>query len=107
MSMPLGEAQMLEWYTQLKYQYLDHPLSFAVINQNTYNWGSELRYLLTSPLFGYGNRFSVGLQYAPEQQLEQWFDNVGGNHGAKTRDQMNKATTIGLFSEDQLSEACA
>jgi iron complex outermembrane recepter protein len=103
MSTPLADNQLLEWYTQLNYQYLDHPLSFAVINQNTYNWGSELRYLLTSPLFGYGNRLTTGLQYAQTRQLEQFFDNVRGNHGAKTRDQMNKATTLGLYTEEQLS----
>lgn len=102
-SKPLAEAQMLEWYTQLNYQYLDHPLSFAVINQNTYDWGAELRYLLTAPLFGYGNRFSVGLQYTQTRQLEQWFNNVNGNHSAKTRDQMNKATNVGLYAEEHLS----
>jgi iron complex outermembrane receptor protein len=103
MSAPLAENQLLEWSTQLNYQYLDHPLSFAVINQNTYDWGSELRYLLTSPLFGFSNRFNVGLQYGQTRQLEQWFDNVRGNHGAKTRDQMNKATNIGLYAEEQFS----
>lgn len=102
-SVPLGETQRLEWYTQLNYQYLEHPLSFAVINQNTYNWGSELRYLLSAPLFGYGNRLSLGLQYGQTRQLEQFFDNVGGNHGAKTRDQMNKATHIGLYGEERFS----
>jgi iron complex outermembrane receptor protein len=102
-SAPLAENQLLEWYTQLNYQYLDHPLSFAVINQNTYDWGSELRYVLTSPLFGYGNRFSVGLQYTQTRQLEQYFENVRGNHSAKTRDQMNKATNVGLYAEEQFN----
>src|SRR5262249_40663860 len=38
---PVGNAQILEWNTQLDYQDLDHPLSFAVIDQTTYNWGTE------------------------------------------------------------------
>jgi iron complex outermembrane receptor protein len=102
-SVPLSDTQTLDWFTQLNYQYLEHPLSFAVINQNTYNWGSELRYLLTAPLLGFKNRLTVGLQYSQTRQLEQWFENVRGNHGAKGRDQMNKATTIGLYAEEQLN----
>jgi iron complex outermembrane receptor protein len=102
-SIPLGETQTLDWFTQLNYQYLEHPLSFAVINQNTYNWGSELRYLLTAPLLGFKNRLTVGLQYSQTRQLEQWFENIHGNHGRKNRDQLNKATSIGLYAEEQLS----
>jgi hypothetical protein len=34
--------------------------------------------------------------------LEQWFENVRGNHGAKSRDQLNKATNVGLYAEEQL-----
>ncbi len=102
-SIPLSETQTLDWYTQLNYQYLDHPLSFAVINQNRYNWGSELRYLLTAPLLGFTNRLTVGLQYAQTRQLEQRFENVGGNHGDKIRDQMQKATSIGLYGEEQFN----
>src|SRR5580765_4693286 len=49
---PLGDNQALEWYTQLNYQDLNHPLSFAVINDTTYSYGTELRYVLTAPLFG-------------------------------------------------------
>ncbi len=99
-SMPGAEHGVLEWYTQLNYQYLDHPLSFAVINQNTYNWGAELRYLLTSPLWGFTNRLTV-VQYGQTRQLEQFFTNVHSNHGVKPHDQLNKATTISLYGEEQ------
>src|SRR5262245_23201339 len=60
---PIAEGQVLEWRTQLDYQDLDHPLSFAVIDQTTYNWGTELRYVLARPLFGLGQRLSLGAQY--------------------------------------------
>ena len=102
-SVPLAESQTLDWFTQLNYQYLDHPLSFAVINQNTHNWGSELRYLLTAPLLGFKNRLTLGSQYSQTRQLEQYFDNIRGNHGVKGRDQMNKATNIGLYAEEQFN----
>ena len=48
---PLTDTQALEWATQLNYQDLDHPLSFAVIDQTTYAWSTELRYILAAPLF--------------------------------------------------------
>jgi len=102
-SIPLSDTQTLDWFTHLNDQYLEHPLSFAVINQNTYNWGSEARYQLTAPIAGYKNRLTVGLQYHQTRQVEQWFENVRGNHGAKGRDQMNKATSMGLYVEEQLS----
>ena len=34
---PLGDNQALEWSTQLNYQDLNHPLSFAVIDDTTYS----------------------------------------------------------------------
>ncbi len=102
-SIPLTETQMLEWFTQTNYQYLDHPLSFAVINQTTYNWGSELRYTLTAPLFGQDNRLTVGVQYAATRQPEQFFENARGNHGAEVRDQTNKATNFAGYFEEQFN----
>ena len=102
-STPLTETQMLEWYTQVNYQYLDHPLSFAVIDDQTYNWGSELRYILTTPLLGYTNRLTAGLQYGDTRQTDLNFVNLHGNHGAKTKDQLNKATNVGLYAEEQFN----
>ena len=68
---PLGEAQTLEWKTQLDYQDLDHPLSFAVIDQTTYNWGTELRYASArAALRSHGNRLTVGVQYFGHRQVD-------------------------------------
>jgi iron complex outermembrane receptor protein len=101
--MPLSDTQMLEWYTQTNYQYLDHPLSFAVINDTTYNWGTELRYALTEQLFGHKNRLTAGFQYAGTRQPNQFFQNVRGNHGAKIRDQTNKATNFAGYFEEEFN----
>jgi len=99
---PLGENQALEWYTQLNYQDLNHPLSFAVINDTTYSYGTELRYVLTAPLFGMANRFTAGLQYLGTRQVDDNFANVNGNRGAKTKSQINIANTVAGYAEDQL-----
>jgi iron complex outermembrane recepter protein len=98
---PLGQTQILEWKTQLDYQDLDHPLSFAVIDQTTYNWGTELRYAVTAPLFSHGNRFIAGLQYFSTRQIDVNLQNLSGHRGAKTKDQFNISTNVGAYAEDQ------
>jgi iron complex outermembrane recepter protein len=99
--MPLTETQALEWGTQLNYQDLDHPLSFAVIDDTTYSWSSELRWILAAPVFGRGNRLTVGLQYFSTRMIDANLANVLGHRGAKTKDQVNVATNWGLYAEDQ------
>jgi iron complex outermembrane receptor protein len=100
---PLGTDQVLEWKTQLDYQDLDHPLSFAVIDQTTYNWGTELRYILTAPLFGLGNRLTAGVQYFSTRQLDEQLQNLNGVRGALIHNQVNVSTNAGAYVEDQLS----
>ncbi len=80
---PLTTTQALEAATQFNFQNLNHPLSFAVIDDVTYNWGTELRYLLTAPLLAHTNRFTLGLQYAGTNQVDKNFANVQSRRGAK------------------------
>ena len=98
---PLTKNQVLESATQFNYQNLDHPLSFAIIDNVTYNWGTELRYLLTAPLLGHASRFTLGLQYAGMNQSDKNFANVQSRRGATTKDQTNKATNVGIYLEEQ------
>jgi iron complex outermembrane receptor protein len=98
---PFTATQALEGRVQFNYQSLDHPLSFAIIDQETDNWGVELRYLQSTPLFGHGNRFTVGLQYAGTWQWDRNLANVEGQRGALTKDQINKAQNIGAYLEEQ------
>jgi iron complex outermembrane receptor protein len=98
---PLTEHQTLEWGTQLNYQELDHPLSFAIIDDTTYSWSSELRWILAAPLAGHGNRLTVGLQYFSTRQNDAQFVNDFGRRGALSQDQINIATNVGLYAEEQ------
>jgi iron complex outermembrane recepter protein len=99
---PLGENQVLEWYTQLNYRDLNHPLSFAVINDTTYSYGTEVRYVLTAPVFGLPNRATAGFQFLGTRQVDDNFANMSGNRGAKTKSQINIANTVAGYVEDQL-----
>jgi iron complex outermembrane receptor protein len=99
---PLTETQAVEWTANYNYTDLDHPLNFAVISQIDDNWGAELRYIATTPVFGYGNRFTVGLQYAGTRELDLNYNNASsGRKGAKTKDQYNNATNVGVYFEEQ------
>jgi iron complex outermembrane recepter protein len=98
---PLGETQVLEWKTQLDYQDLDHPLSFAVIDQTTYNWGTEARYIVSSPLFSHGNRFTIGLQYFSTRQNDAQLANLSGHRGALIHNQINIATNVGAYAQEE------
>jgi iron complex outermembrane receptor protein len=100
---PLGDNQVLEWFTQLNYQDLDHPLSFAIIDDTTYSYGTEARYVVTAPLGQMANRLTAGFQYFGTRQIDVNFaTGVGGNRGARTKNQINIANTIAAYVEDQL-----
>lgn len=98
---PLTSNQTLEWFSQFNYQDLDHPLPFAVIDNVTENWGTEARYTLAAPLLGHGNQLTLGAQYAGTRQVDVNLANEMGERGAKTKDQINKATNIGVYAEEQ------
>ena len=99
---PLSDTQTLEWSTQLNYQDLHHPLSFAVIDDTTYAYSTELRWISVAPLFEHGNRLTAGLQYFGTRQIDANFTNVAGAPAALTKDQLNIANTVGLYAENQL-----
>ena len=76
---PLGENQILEWFTQLNYQDMDHPLSFAIIDDTTYSYGTEARYILTAPFLGLASRLTAGFQFFGTRQIDVNFaNNVAG-----------------------------
>ena len=100
---PLGETSAFEVRVQMDYQDLDHPLSFAVIDQTTYNWGVDARYIQTAPLFGMASRLTVGAQYYETQQVDvQWTNLLGIRGTTKLHNQLNQGLNLGLYAEEQL-----
>jgi iron complex outermembrane recepter protein len=99
---PLTDTQALEWSTQLNYQDLDHPLAFAIIDDTTYSWSSELRWILSAPVAGHGNRLTVGLQYFSTRQNDAQFTNLQRRgRGTQVQDQINTATNYAVYAEEQ------
>jgi iron complex outermembrane receptor protein len=102
--LPLGTTFVLEWATHFGFQELDHPLSFAVIDDDTYNWGTELRGTLEAPLGTMNNRLVAGLQYSATRQNENFYlSNVGGHHDSDTMaNRMNESWNVAAYAEDSL-----
>jgi iron complex outermembrane receptor protein len=98
---PLTETQTLEWATQLNYQDLHHPLSFAVIDDTTYSYSTELRWIFAAPLFDHGNRLTAGVQLFGTRQIDANFTNTAGAPAVLSKNQLNVATTVGAYAEDQ------
>jgi iron complex outermembrane receptor protein len=86
----------------LQYRNIDHPI-FEVINQQSTDLGAELRYENTAPLAGRENRFTLGFQPAWERMHNRQFENQAGEHGALTRDEQDRATTLAIYMEDAFS----
>ena len=73
-----------------------------MISQKDNNWGTELRYIASAPLFDHANRFTLGFQYAGTRELDLNFNNAGsGRHGAKSKDQLNHAANVGVYFDEQ------
>ncbi|MCL4244492.1 MAG: TonB-dependent receptor [Candidatus Dadabacteria bacterium] len=99
---PIGTNQALEFLTQFNFQDQDHPLSFAVIDNDTYNVGAELRYLYNTNIGGMLNNLVMGAQFFYTYQDDLNFVNDLGKRGDKSKDQVNKSLILAYYAEDQL-----
>ena len=98
----LSPSQRLEISPYLQYRDIDHPI-FEVIAQISQDWGAEVRYENSATLLGRGNRLTIGLQPALGNVQNKQFQNVAGEHGARTRDELDRATTLAAYFENALS----
>ncbi|HML96256.1 MAG TPA: TonB-dependent receptor [Thermodesulfobacteriota bacterium] len=99
---PIGTNQALEFLTQVNITNMDHPLSFAVLDMDTYNIGGELRYLYNTSIGGMLNNLTMGVQFYYTLQQDQNWANDFGKRGEKTKDQDNKSLLTAYYIEDQL-----
>jgi iron complex outermembrane receptor protein len=98
---PLAPSQEIVSLTQLNYQDLFHPLSFAIIDQTTYNWSQEVRYINSAALLGYKNLFTAGFQYFGTQMNNAQLQNVGDAlAGPLMVNQIDHSYNYGLYGEN-------
>ena len=98
----LGANQRLEISPYFQYRDIDHPI-FQVINQQSKDYGAEVRYENTMPLLGRSNRFTLGVQPAWLHMRNRQYVNEAGEHGALRKDQIDKAVGLAVYAENALA----
>lgn len=95
----LSDHQRLELSPYTQYRDIDHPI-FQVINQQSWDYGAELRYENTDSLAGRASRLTVGFQPAFERMHNRQFENVAGEHGVPTKDQQDRVYGLAGYAEE-------
>lgn len=98
----LGAHQRLEISPYVQHRDIDHPI-FQVINQTSRDYGVEVRYENTVPLFGRSHRFTLGFQPAWLNMDNRQFVNQTGEHGELRKNQKDEAVGLALYAEDALA----
>jgi iron complex outermembrane receptor protein len=98
----LGPNQRLEISPYMQYRDIDHPI-FQVINQQSRDYGAEVRYENTLPLFGQSHRFTLAVQPAWLNMDNRQFVNEAGQHGDLGKNQKDEAVNLALYAEDALA----
>ena len=98
----LAPNQRLEISPYAQYRTIDHPI-FQVINQESRDWGAEVRYENSSALLGRANRLTLGLQPAWLDMDNRQFENLAGTHGELRKRQTDRAVGLAAYGENALT----
>jgi iron complex outermembrane recepter protein len=98
----LGPNQRLEISPYAQYRTIEHPI-FQVIDQESRDWGAEVRYENSSALLGRTNRFTLGLQPAWLDMDNRQFENLAGEHGELRKQQKDQAAGLAAYGENALA----
>ena len=74
-----------------------------MINQQSRDYGAEVRYENTLPLFGRTNRFTLGVQPAWLNMDNRQYVNEAGEHGDLRKDQKDEAVGLAVYAENALA----
>ena len=99
---PVSEHDVVEAAVQANYQDLWHPLPFSIIDNETTNATTELRWISTRAVAGRSNRLTAGLQLAGTRQPETFWDNIEGRRGPSNKKTLNLAANVGGYLENRL-----
>lgn len=97
----LGNSRRLDVAPYVQLRDIVHPI-FQVIDQESRDFGLEVRYEQNRPLGGRDNRLTLGFQPAWGSIDNKIFENVGGQSGDLRKDQDDTAIGLGLYAENAL-----
>jgi iron complex outermembrane receptor protein len=79
---------------------LFHPI-FQVLNQDSHDYGVNVRYLGEGQLLGRRNILVAGIHASQGQLSDDRFENLGGRAGARTGESRQRSTNLTLFMENR------
>jgi hypothetical protein len=94
---PLGDNRVFSG-RPTQHQDLDHPLSFAVIDDTTYSYSTELRYIRPRRSSAAAIAFTAGFSSSARGRTDAGFQNVNGDRGSMIKNQVNVANTFGMYA---------
>ncbi|MFW6089202.1 MAG: TonB-dependent receptor domain-containing protein, partial [Gemmatimonadota bacterium] len=97
----LGEGRRIDVAPYAQLRDIVHPI-FQVIDQESRDFGLEVRYEQNRPLGGRDNRLTLGFQPAWGSIDNKNFENVGGESGELRKDQDDTALGLGVYAENAL-----
>jgi iron complex outermembrane receptor protein len=97
----LGQGRRLDVAPFVQLRDIVHPI-FQVIDQESRDFGLEVRYEQNRPLGGRSNRLTLGFQPSRGTIDNKNFENVGGESGELRKDQDDTALGFGLYAENAL-----
>ncbi|MFW6085165.1 MAG: TonB-dependent receptor family protein, partial [Gemmatimonadota bacterium] len=98
----LGEGRRLDVAPYAQLRDIVHPI-FQVLDQESRDFGLEVRYEQDRPLAGRDNRLTLGLQPARGTIDNENYENVGGESGELRKDQDDTAVGLGFYAENAYS----
>ena len=102
----VAEGQELSIAAFAGYRSMDHPI-FLILDQDSRNYGAEIRYRLESTLFGRPNRLVAGFVPFFGNAEERDYVNDAGSRGPLADAFGTTAGNLGLYVEDQLDLSAA
>ena len=92
-----GRLELSAYYSD---KLLFHPI-FQVLDQQSHDYGAEIRWVSDARLLGRENRFIAGFAPARGDLRDDRFVNVGGGRGARTNRLEQTATNLDFYVENQ------
>jgi iron complex outermembrane receptor protein len=97
----MGDDAALSVTGFASYRNMEHPI-YLVLDQDSRNYGGEIRYTLSSTLFGKPNRLVAGFVPFYGNAEERDYVNEEGSRGELADAFATSAGNLGLYVEDQL-----
>ena len=96
----LGNASRIDFGSFWSYKDLDHPI-FQVIDQESNDFGADVRYESDASLLGRPNRLVLGVTPVVGFVDDNRFVNVAGQPGARTAAGNTTSTNLDFYAEDR------